>query len=145
MKYCGFNQHEIEKIEAILSPLGVVYEISPYQAAIEAVNSSMKYDLRHLHGASVDNSLLQIEINDLQLNKIPPEYVKPLEDLRIFLNVGIEEGVVGTDQTDSLPGTLLSLQRNGFQKNLAVVIYVTFGLSFLITALVFLFEFLRQK
>lgn len=79
MIYRGFNQNELKRITDILDRCQVQYHVSVPDASLEHINDpSKRVDHRFM------DSLLQIEIDKSEFDKIPEKDIQKLFDLRIY-------------------------------------------------------------
>jgi hypothetical protein len=84
MIYTGFNEMEVNKIKAILDPLGVKYEVSVNKASVNDNNEDMKDNVRHYRPVSRDHSFLQIIIEEDFWPRVSEAERLALFDLRIY-------------------------------------------------------------
>ncbi|MEX0798433.1 MAG: hypothetical protein WEB87_05555 [Bacteriovoracaceae bacterium] len=80
-----FSESEIEKISLLLERWGVNFEVELDEEAGEDIATSMKNNLRYLHGATICNDMLMVKLDPQDLKALPEEAQKELEELRIYL------------------------------------------------------------
>lgn len=84
MLYRGYNKHELSKIEPILNQFGVNYKISSDFDEVKNTDDAVKKETNIRPTARRDSSFYQIDIEKEEFQKLSPEAVLKLHDLRIY-------------------------------------------------------------
>lgn len=83
MVFGGLSEQECSQISELLNSYNVLFHVAPDSNILKSNQESMQFNLRHLNAPSISTHVLAIEIDDLEIDKMPTELKK------ILLNHGI--------------------------------------------------------
>lgn len=87
MVFGGLSEQECAQISDLLNAYDILFHVSPDRNILKSNQESMQFNLRHLNAPSISTHVLAIEIDELEMGKMPKELKEKLLSHGIAIDI----------------------------------------------------------